>query len=672
MKSADAKTRIELLRKELEKHNHNYYVLSQPIISDFEYDLLMQDLDALEKKFPEWADPNSPTKRVGSDTLTEFRQVAHQYPMLSLGNTYNQEELQDFDQRVRKSLGDEPFEYVCELKYDGAAINLYYENGKLIHALTRGDGVLGDDVTSNIKTIRSIPLTLLGSDWPERFEIRGEVYMPVDAFRKMNDEREERGEQAFANPRNSAAGSLKILNSSEVAKRPLECFLYYLAGATLPFPTHYENIQKAAGWGFNIPPYIELKSSIEDVYEFIHYWDKERENLPFAIDGIVLKVNSLRQQEELGFTAKSPRWAISYKFKAEQARTRLLSIDFQVGRTGTVTPVANLEPVLLAGTTVKRASLHNADQIALLDIRLLDYVLVEKGGEIIPKIVGVDKEARSEETESFAFIDTCPECGTPLEREEGFAAHFCPNEDGCPPQIKGKIIHFIGRKAMNLESLGEESIHQLYEAGLIRNIADLYSLKKEDLLQLERFGEKSADNILNGIEQSKQIPWAKCLFALGIRHVGETVAKKLSKKFTSIDALRAATLEELLQVDEIGEKIAGSLLDYFSQPQHIELIARLQAAGLQLESFETDTSLSDTLTGKSFVISGTFTRHSRDELKNLIEAHGGKNLSSVTAKTHYLLAGDGIGPAKLQKAESLKIPIISEEDFEAMLPENII
>lgn len=667
MKSGDAKIRIEFLRAELEKHNYNYYALSQPEISDFEYDLLMQELDTLEKKFPEFADVLSPTQRVGNDTLTEFRQVPHLYPMLSLGNTYSEEDLSAFDERVRKSLGDEPFEYVCELKYDGAAINLYYENGKLVHALTRGDGVLGDDVTANIRTIQTVPLRLKGTGWPAKFEIRGEVYMPIEAFRKMNEERESRGEQVFANPRNSASGSLKILNSSEVAKRPLECFLYYMAGEQLPYPTHYENIKTASAWGFNIPPFIEIKSRIEEVFEFIHYWDQERENLPFAIDGIVVKVNQLRQQEELGYTAKSPRWAISYKFKAEQAVTRLLSIDFQVGRTGTVTPVANLEPVFLAGTTVKRASLHNADQIALLDIRLNDQVYVEKGGEIIPKIVGVDVASRDKSAQPFAFIENCPECGTLLEREEGFAAFYCPNEDDCQPQIKGKIIHFIGRKAMNIDSLGEESINQLFDASLIRGIADLYQLKKEDLLRLDRFGDKSAENILKGIEESKQVPWSKTLFALGIRHVGETVAKKLSKRFGSVDELMEAGKDELLQVDEIGEKIASSLLRYFADGRHRASIDSLRAAGVQFANTEEQSALSDKLSGKSFVISGTFIRHSRDELKNLIEAHGGKNQSSVSSKTDYLLAGDGIGPAKLEKANSLKIPIISEDEFDQMI-----
>lgn len=667
MNKAEAQKRIVFLRDELEKHNFNYYVLSTPQISDFEYDLLMQELDALEKKYPEFADSQSPTQKVGSDLKTEFEQAAHRYPMLSLGNTYNEAELLDFDKRIQKALGDEAFEYVCELKYDGAAINLYYKDGKLIHALTRGDGAKGDIVTDNIRTIRSIPIRLQGSDWPQEFEIRGEVFMPREAFRKMNAEREERGETAFANPRNSASGTLKMLNPAEVAKRPLECFLYYLSGPALPFTTHYENILQARNWGFNIPVHIEIKKDIQGVFEFIRYWDSARKDLPFDIDGIVLKINNLRQQEELGFTAKSPRWAISYKFKAEQARTQLISVDFQVGRTGTVTPVANLQPVLLAGTTVKRASLHNADQIALLDLRINDFVFVEKGGEIIPKIVGVDLAARKENQPALSFIDRCPECGSTLEREDGFAAHFCPNDTSCPPQIKGKIVHFTSRKAMNIDSLGEESINQLFDAGLIHSIADLYDLNKEQILSLDRFAEKSAENLINGIEASKNVPWSKTLFALGIRHIGETVAKKLSKKFQSIDELKQAGFDELLQVDEIGEKIAGSVLNYFANSENLKLIDRLKTAGLQLQSHETNNLLSSRLEGKSIVISGTFSRFSRDEAKELIEKHGGKNTASVSAKTDYLLAGDGIGPAKLQKAESLKIPIISEDEFLEMI-----
>lgn len=667
MNKAEAQKRIVFLRDELEKHNFNYYVLSTPQISDFEYDLLMQELDVLEKKYPEFADSQSPTQKVGSDLKTEFEQAVHRYPMLSLGNTYNEAELLDFDKRIQKALGDEAFEYVCELKYDGAAINLYYNNGKLIHALTRGDGAKGDIVTDNIRTIRSIPIRLQGSDWPKEFEIRGEVFMPREAFRKMNAEREERGESIFANPRNSASGTLKMLNPAEVAKRPLECFLYYLSGPSLPFATHYENILQARKWGFNIPMHIEIKKDIQGVFEFIHYWDLARKDLPFDIDGIVLKINNLRQQEELGFTAKSPRWAISYKFKAEQARTQLLSVDFQVGRTGTVTPVANLKPVLLAGTTVKRASLHNADQIALLDLRINDFVFVEKGGEIIPKIVGVDLDARKENQPALSFIDRCPECGSILEREEGFAAHFCPNDTSCPPQIKGKIVHFTSRKAMNIDSLGEESINQLYDAGLIHSIADLYDLTKEQILSLDRFAEKSAENLINGIEASKNVPWSKTLFALGIRHIGETVAKKLSKKFQSIDELKQASLEQLLLVDEIGEKIAGSVLNYFANPENLKIIDRLKTAGIQLQSHEPNNLLSSRLEGKSIVISGTFSRFSREEAKELIEKHGGKNTASVSAKTDYLLAGDGIGPAKLQKAESLKIPIISEDEFLEMI-----
>lgn len=669
MNKLEAQKRIDSLRKELNHHNYLYYVLSQPEITDFEYDLMMQELDSLEKKFPEFADVNSPSQRVGSDITKEFEQVEHKYPMLSLGNTYSVEELRDFDGRVRKAIG-EGFQYVCELKYDGTAISLHYKNGKLIRAVTRGDGTKGDDVTANVRTIKSIPLILHSNDWPEEFEIRGEIFMSKEGFRKMNEERVKSGEQAFANPRNSASGTLKMQDSKEVAKRPLDCYLYLLAGDSLPFRSHFENMNKAREWGLKIPPYLELKNNIDEVFEFISHWDKARKDLPFEIDGIVIKVNSIDQQEELGYTAKSPRWAISYKFKAEQALTELLSIDYQVGRTGAVTPVANLQPVQLAGTTVKRASLHNADQIALLDIRLGDWVYIEKGGEIIPKIVGVEKERRNEKSETLQYISHCPECGTELVRKEGEANHYCPNENNCPPQIKGKIEHFVSRKAMNIDGLGEETVELLFNEKLIHNIADLYDLKIEQLLPLERMAEKSASNIIKGIEASKTVPFPKVLFALGIRYVGETVAKKLAQSLGSIDNLMAASFERLIAIDEIGDKIAQGLIDHFKIESNVTIIERLKAHGLQMEIEENEQSeISGKLMGLSIIISGSFEKHSRDELKDLIEKHGGKNVSSISKVTNYLLAGDKIGPSKLTKAEKLNIPIISEEEFLAMIDE---
>ncbi|MCF8374394.1 MAG: NAD-dependent DNA ligase LigA [Bacteroidales bacterium] len=669
MNKQEAQTRIDSLRKDLNHHNHCYYVLSQPEISDFEYDLMMQELDSLEKKFPEFANENSPTQRVGSDITKEFEQVEHKYPMLSLGNTYSVEDLRDFDGRVRKAISED-FQYVCELKYDGTAISLHFKNGKLLRAVTRGDGTKGDDVTTNVRTIKSIPLELHGNDWPEEFEIRGEIFMSKEGFRKMNEERAKAGEQTFANPRNSASGTLKMQDSKEVAKRPLDCYLYLLAGDSLPFRSHFENMNKAREWGLKIPPYLELKNNIDEVFEFINHWDQARKDLPFEIDGIVIKVNSIDQQEELGFTAKSPRWAISYKFKAEQALTELLSIVYQVGRTGAVTPVANLQPVQLAGTTVKRASLHNADQIALLDIRLGDWVYIEKGGEIIPKIVGVEKERRNEKSETLQYITHCPECGIELVRKEGEANHYCPNENNCPPQIKGKIEHFVSRKAMNIDGLGEETVELLYNENLIHNIADLYDLKIEQLLPLERMAEKSASNIIKGIEASKTVPFPKVLFALGIRYVGETVAKKLAQSLGSIDNLLAASFERLVAIDEIGDIIARGLIDHFKIESNVLIVERLKAYGLQMEIEETEQSEnSGKLMGLSIIISGSFEKHSRDELKDLIEKHGGKNVSSISSNTSYLLAGDKIGPSKLTKAEKLNIPIISEEEFLAMIGE---
>ena len=664
MKTSEAKKRIGQLREELKRHNNLYYVKAQPEISDFEYDLLLQELEGLEKKFPIFQDEQSPTRRVGTDLSSGFTQIAHKYPMYSLGNTYSEQELIDFDKRVRNTLNEE-VEYVCELKYDGAAISLFYKNGRLEYALTRGDGIIGDDVTQNIKTIKSIPLQLPQSDWPEEFEIRGEVFMNHSDFDRMNQFRIKQGEKPFANPRNSAAGTLKMLDSKEVARRKLDCFLYYLVSDKNPFPTHFDNLIKAKDWGFNIPPYIETKSSVEEVFDFIKYWDTERNYLPFDIDGIVIKVNSIAQQNALGFTAKSPRWAIAYKFKAEQAITRLISIDYQVGRTGAVTPVANLEPVHLAGTIVKRASLHNADQIALLDLRINDFVFVEKGGEIIPKITGVDLAQRNEQNLPVEFIKSCPECKTTLVRIEGEAAHFCPNQQGCPPQIKGRIAHFVSRKAMNIDSLGEETIDQLYEQNLIKNPADLYDLKFEQLVSLERFAKKSAQNIIDGIRKSRNVPFSKVLFAIGIRHVGESTAKKIAQHFKSIDLLMQATNEELIEIEEVGEKIAASILDFFASEANRGIIERLRSAGIQLESTETESDHA-TLKGLSFVVSGTYENYSRDEIKELIAKHSGKCTASVSSKTDYLLSGENTGPSKLEKAKKLGVQIINLEDLLAM------
>ena len=667
MNQEEARVRIEKLRKELNDHNHKYYVLSQPSISDFEYDLLMQELITLENKYPELYNENSPSQRIGDDTRKEFEQILHKYPMMSLGNTYSREELTEFDKRVKKTIGTH-IEYVCELKYDGAAIGLTYEFGKLKQGVTRGDGVRGDDVTANVKTIRSIPLVLRGCGFPESFEIRGEIFIPKDDFEKLNAEREKNGEIPFVNPRNAASGTLKTQNSSLVAKRPLDCHLYHLLGDNLPYNSHHENMQKAREWGFKIPSHMEKSNNLQEVFKFIEKWDSERENLPFDIDGIVVKVNSYLQQSQLGFTAKSPRWAIAYKFKADQEKTRLVSIDYQVGRTGTVTPVANLEPVFLAGSTVKRASLHNADQIELLDIHYGDIVYIEKGGEIIPKIVGVDKSLRVPGSRSVQFITNCPECGTSLVRKEGEVNHYCPNELNCPPQIKGKIEHFISRKAMNIEGLGEETIDLLFQNQLIRNVGDLYDLKKEQIVPLERLGEKSAENIIKSIEQSKEVPFSRVLFAIGIRFVGETVAKTLAGRFRSIEQLKNANFNELTGVEEIGDKIAESIIEFFSKDKNLLLIERLKSYGLQLEAYQTEPELkSGKLEGLSFVISGTFGRHSKEEIKSLIELHGGKNVATVSSKTSYLLAGDKPGPVKLSKAGELNIDILSEEDFLKMI-----
>jgi len=667
MDKGSAEERIKRLREEIERHNYNYYVLSQPEISDFEYDLMMNDLIELEKQFHQFHDSNSPSQRVGSDINIEFEQVEHKYPMLSLGNTYSRDELKEFDLRIRKMIGIR-FEYACELKYDGTAIGLTYRNGVFIQAVTRGDGIRGDIVSANAKTIKSIPLRLRGTDYPEEFEIRGEVFISSEGFKKLNQEREDRGENLFANPRNAASGTLKMQKSSLVARRPLDCYLYYLLGTNLPSDSHFENLQKASSWGFKVSAYMERCDNLEQVFDFIDRWDKERKSLPFAIDGVVIKVDSLHQQRQLGFTAKSPRWAISYKFKADQVETELISIDYQVGRTGAITPVANLKPVLLAGTTVKRASLHNEDQIRLMDLHIGDRVFVEKGGEIIPKIVGVNKEMRSADSLPVEFPEICPECDTPLVRYEGEANHYCPNEIGCPPQIKGRIEHFISRRAMDIDGLGEETINLLFNKGYVHDVSDLYRLKKEQLIPLERLGEKSADRILQSIHESQKIPFHRVIFALGIRYVGETVAQTIAKRFVTIDALKNAGLEELTSVPEIGERIANSIIQYFSDPKNLELIDNLQKAGLQFEIDEAELkNRSNKLSGKTFVISGTFQEHSRDELKSLIEQHGGKYTGSISGNTDFLLAGENMGPAKRSQAEKLNVKIISENEFLEMI-----
>ena len=663
----DIKDKIDNLRAELHRHNYNYYVLNAPVISDKEFDDLMRQLQELEKEHPEFLDENSPTMRVGSDLNKNFTQVTHRYPMLSLGNTYSEAEVTDFYDRVKKSL-NEDFEICCELKYDGTSISLTYENGKLVRAVTRGDGEKGDDVTDNVKTIRSIPLVLHGN-YPPSFEIRGEILMPWTVFEELNREKELREEPLFANPRNAASGTLKLQNSSVVASRKLDAYLYYLLGENIPSDGHYENLQMAAEWGFKISPHMKKVHTLEEVFAFIKYWDTERKNLPVATDGIVLKVNSARQQKHLGFTAKSPRWAIAYKFQAERALTRLNKVTYQVGRTGAVTPVANLDPVQLSGTVVKRASLHNADIIEGLDLHVGDMVYVEKGGEIIPKITGVDTDARSLLMgEKITFITHCPECGSKLVRYEGEAAHYCPNETACPPQIKGKIEHFISRKAMNIDGLGPETVDMFYKLGLIKDTADLYTLQASDISKLERMGEKSAENIIKGIAASREVPFERVLFALGIRFVGETVAKKVTKAFRSIEELENADIETLKNIDEIGDRIAQSIVSYFANPTNKDLVERLQKAGLQMQRSEEDeTAFSDKLKGKSIVISGVFQHHSRDEYKEMIEKNGGKNAGSISSKTSFILAGDNMGPAKWEKAQKLGIEIITEEMFLAML-----
>lgn len=660
-----AKSRIDELRKVLQQHNHDYYVRSEPGISDFEYDILINELQTLESRYPQFESENSPTCRVGSDLNREFESYPHTYPMLSLGNTYNKEELEEFDQRVKKVVGEE-LRYFCELKYDGVAVALTYHNGELFRALTRGDGSRGDDVTHNIRTIRSIPLRLQGENYPPELEIRGEVILPAAGFEKMNMEREKRGESSFANPRNAASGTLKMQNASLVAQRPLDCLFYYIPGEQGVFSSQHESLEKARSWGFKVPRQNLLAKSLDEVFAFIEKWEAGRDTLPFEIDGVVIKVDSIKLQQQLGFTAKTPRWAISYKFRAEQATSRLLSIDFQVGRTGAVTPVANLEPVHLAGTTVRRASLHNADQISMLDIRPGDHVYVEKGGEIIPKIVGVKKEMRESLSEPFTFISTCPECGSKLVRQDDEAAHYCPNTTGCPPQIKGRIEHFISRKAMDINA-AEATIDQLYREGLVKDVADLYKLDYNAVSRLERFGEKSALNLLDSIEASKNVAFPRVLFGLGIRYVGETVARKLAEAFLSLDRIMETEQEALEEVDEIGERIAQSVHSYLRKEENLQLIRRLKEAGVQLEMEAAAPSLSKTLEGKSIVISGVFVKHTREELKLLIEQHGGKNSASISAKTDYIVAGENMGPSKYQKAQKLGTTILNEDEFLVLL-----
>lgn len=655
--------RIKSLREQLNRHNYLYYILSKPEISDYDFDILLKELYDLELNHPEFDDPNSPTKRVGSDISKEFAQVKHRFPMLSLANTYSEQEVLDFEDRIVKAITGKP-EYVCELKYDGVAIGLTYRNGNLVQAITRGDGTVGDDVTLNVRTIKSIPLVLHGNNYPDDFEIRGEIFMPRDVFDDLNREREDDGETPFANPRNAASGTLKLLDSSIVAKRRLDCYLYYVLGDNLPYNNHYQNLIDAKQWGFKISEHVKLCTDSSQVMEYIHYWDNARKKLAFDTDGVVIKVNSYQLQNALGLTAKTPRWAIAYKYKTERVSTTLISVDFQVGRTGAVTPVANLKPVKLGGTVVKRASLHNADQVELLDIRIGDSVFVEKGGEIIPKIVGVDNSQRTLFSTPLVFPQTCPECGTLLIRPEGEARHFCPNQNGCPPQIKGRIEHFISRKALNIDGLGEETVSLLFENKLIQDPSDLYWLTKEQLLKLERFAEKSAENAIKSIEKSKQIPFPKVLYGIGIRYVGETTARKLAIHFTSIDSIAKATIDELLEVEEVGERIAQSIIDFFTNQQNVEIVDNLRKAGVKLEISQSEQQLkSNKLNGLSIVISGSFSKISREDLKELIQQHGGKNVSAVSASTSMLVAGDKIGPAKLDKANKLGIKIVSEDEF---------
>lgn len=664
------KERILYLREQLHEHNYKYYVLNQPDISDQEFDFLMHELQDLEAKHPDLYDANSPTQRVGSDLNQNFTQVAHKYPMLSLANTYNEQDVADWYESVSRGLAGEPFEVCCEMKYDGLSISLTYVDGKLVSGVTRGDGVHGDDVTANVKTIRCIPLVLKeGTGYPKEFEIRGEILMPWKVFEQLNAEREAAEEPLFANPRNAASGTLKSQNSKLVASRRLDAYLYYLLGDNLPAEGHYENLQAAAHWGFKISQGMKKVGSLEEIYQFINYWDTERKNLPVATDGIVLKVNSLRQQRALGYTAKSPRWAIAYKFKAERACTRLNEVTYQVGRTGAVTPVANMDPVQLAGTIVKRATLNNEDFIRSFDLHIGDYVYVEKGGEIIPKIVGVAVEKRQQDAVPVEFIKTCPECGTPLVRYEGEAAHYCPNDTGCPPQIKGRIEHFIARRAMNIDSFGPETVDEYYRRGLIHNIADLYKIQVQDINGTGN-RERSAQKIVNGIEASKKVPFERVVFALGIRFVGETSARLLARRFKTMDALQAATMQQLMDIDGVGEVIAKSVITYFANPVNQEIVARLRSYGLQMQlSEEQIEGTSDRLSGKSIVISGVFTKHSRDEYKALIEKNGGKNVGSISGKTSFILAGDNMGPSKLQKAEKLGVPLVDEATFLEMIGE---
>lgn len=655
--------RMNSLVKELNQHNYNYYVLAQPTISDYEFDQKLKELADLETEHPQYQDPDSPTQKVGGEITKEFKTVKHKWPMLSLGNTYNEQDLRDFDERIRKAIGDD-FEYVCELKFDGLSMSLTYQHGQLLRAVTRGDGTQGDDVTTNVKTINRIPKRLKGSGYPDLFDIRGEIFMHRAAFERLNKERIENNEVPYANPRNFAAGTIKLQDSREVARRPLDSFLYFLYSDQRIAKTHWESLEAVKEWGFHICEHNRLCKNIDEVLEYIHTWEKKRHDLSYDIDGIVLKVNNYDQQQELGFTAKSPRWAISYKYKAEEAETTLLKVTYQVGRTGAVTPVANLKPVLLAGTTVKRATLHNANEIARLDLHEGDSVFVEKGGEIIPKITSVNTLKRKQGSSRVIYPDTCPECGSNLKRKEGEAVHYCPNDEGCPPQIVGKIQHFISRRAMNIEGLGQETIETFYRKGFLSHISDLYILreKKDALMNLERFGEKSITNMLEGIEKSKEMPFERVLFGLGIRYVGETVARKIAQYFKNIDSLASANFEELTSVDEIGDRIAESLLEYFKDPRHAQQIQLLQQHGLQFETAGDETVFeSDKLAGKTFVISGVFEKFSRDELTNLIESHGGKILSGISGKLNYLVAGANMGPSKLEKATKLKIPIISED-----------
>ena len=662
MKKSEAKSRIDVLRKELEEHNNRYYILNQPSITDFEYDILLNELDTLEKKFPEFMSLDSPTRHVGSDITKEFEQYEHAYPMLSLGNTYSEDDVREFDSRIHKTISQQ-VEYVCELKYDGASISITYKNGSLLRAVTRGDGNKGDDVTLNVKTIKSVPLKI--SDWtlPEEFVIRGEILMPRAVFDRLNEERIKSDITPFANPRNAAAGTLKLLDSRVVAARSLDCMVYFLLSENLPHNNHFDNLKEAAAWGFRVADSIRLCSNMDEVIQFISHWESERKNLPYDTDGVVIKVNSLQQQQELGFTAKSPRWAIAYKYKAEEATTRLLSVVFQVGRTGAVTPVANLEPVFLSGSTIRRATLHNAEQIALLDLHQNDMVYIEKGGEIIPKIVGVDHSFRNENNRKIEFITHCPECGTALIKNEGEANHFCPNYLHCPPQIKGRIEHFISRKAMDIDGLGEETIDLLFNEKLVKNISDLYDLRLDQLIPLERLGEKSASNILKSIRKSIDTPYQRVLFALGIRHVGETVAKTIAGRFSTIDDLINADIEKLTGVYEIGPKIAASIVAYFSDVGNLEMIKRLKLAGIKFRDENRTTKTGYSLEGKVIVISGVFSEYSRDEYKDLIEKNGGKNSSSVSGNTSFILAGENMGQSKKEKADELGVPMISESEF---------